>query len=156
MFYKVMIMMLALWVMPITMAFAQEAGTVVDFSDTIIAVITLAAAALGVVGMWLWQKFSGKYGLDKLIAEEKVREMVDKVLDEAVNFGAGKIKGADWAKVDTKNEAVAIAANYAINHGGDLLEKAGLSGDMLIEKLESKMLKQQEAQVDIVTPTVTG
>lgn len=94
--------------------------------------------------MWLWNKVSTKWGLDKLISEEKVQEMLDKVLDEAVDYGVGKISTADWTKIETKNEVVGFAANYVLNHGGELLAKTGLTQDALIEKIEAKLLKHDK------------
>lgn len=124
-------------------AFATElnpGSTVVDLSglfanakELMYMVLALAAAAL--YG-WL-QKFPI---FNKLITQEQYRKLIDPLLDDAVAFGVGKLSNADWLKIDTKNEALAMAAQYAVDHGGDLLKKFGISRDMLEEKLEAKLV----------------
>lgn len=124
-------------------ALAQDSTHVVDFTDLTLNVFSFLMLLLGMAGTLFYKKYKDKYNLDKIISEEKYNQMLDKVLDEATEYGVGKIKSNDWTKLKTKNEAVAFAANYAVDHGRTLLKD--IDHDRLIEKLEAKMTKHDKA-----------
>lgn len=128
-------------VMPV-LAFAQEAAksaTEIDLTQVtpeagLIGLI-LSALALGV-----WKLISKIPFVNKYLTQDKYQKLVDPLLDQAVAYGVGKLKNADWLKVDTHNEAVAGAVQYAIDHGGDLLKKFGIDQKALEEKIAAKLV----------------
>lgn len=124
-------------------AFAQDDTHIVDYTDLATNVFSLTMLLIGVAVAALYNKYRDKYNLDKIVAEEKFNNMLENVLDQAVDYGAGKIKSNDWTKVETKNEAVAFAANYAVDHGRNLMKD--IDHERLIEKLEAKMAKHDKA-----------
>lgn len=98
-----------------------------------------AGLALLAGAVWLWLK--KKFGLDKFVTDEQFQKLVAPLLDEAVAYGVGQLTKADWLKIETKNEAVEFAVEYALEHGGDLLAKFGVDEDLLRQKLEAKLVQ---------------
>ena len=98
-------------------------------------VALLALAALSVYGFM--SKFSW---FNKLVTKEQYMKLVEPLLDNAVAYGVGKLKDANWLRIETKNEAVANAVQYALDHGGGLLEKFGVTEELLVQKIEAKLV----------------
>lgn len=126
-------------------AFAQEAvtqvTTTIDITPLLLAavpfVILLFAAGIN----WLLKKAK----VDKLVGQQKIQEMLDKVMEQAAAYAVSNLKNANWTKIETKHEALGFAANYAIEHGDDLIKAAGLDTNKLYEKLEAKLLPHDTA-----------
>lgn len=97
--------------------------------------------ALGALAVFAYRWVTAKLGFAP-VSEKEYRELVDPLLREAVAYGVGKLEDANWTKVETKNEAVAIASNYAIDHGKEVLEKFGITEEKLQEKLEAKLIEE--------------
>lgn len=101
------------------------------------ALATIVGFILLQVANWL----SKKTGLEKLVTQEQINKLVDKLVEEAADYAVSNLKDADWLKVKTKNEAVDFALHYASENGQDLLKKAGLDSIKLQQKIEAKLLK---------------
>jgi len=100
----------------------------------------LLYAALAGIALWLYSMLSKIAIFNKLVTREQYQKLVDPLLDEAVAFGVGRLNKADWADIETKNEALGTAVNYVIDHGPDLLKKFGIGREALIQKLEAKLV----------------
>lgn len=125
-----------------TLAFAGDAATangVIDLSGLAITLVHYSWYLLAFAAGWLWLIASKKFGVDKFFTEEQFQKLITPLLDEAVAFGVGKLKDADWLKIKTKNEALEVAVEYAFSHGAELLDKFGIDESTLREKLEAKL-----------------
>lgn len=149
---------LAAFLFPVV-AFAQEVAekvTTIDISPVLLALVPFAILFLTAGANWLLKKAK----LDKLVGQQKVQEMLDKVMEQAADYAVSNLKDANWTKIETKHEALGFAANYAIEHGDDLIKAAGLDTNKLYEKLEAKLLKHDTAPGQWETPpaadTVAG
>lgn len=140
-------------------AVAQEAATAVaaavtpvttvDISPVIIALVPFVVLLGGAGLLWVVRKA----GVEKLVGQQKVQEMLDKVMDQAAAYAVSNLKDAKWTKIETKHEALGYAMNYAMEHGDDLVKAAGLNTDKLYQKLEAKLLKYDEAPGQWETPS---
>lgn len=129
-----------------TVALAQDAAnavqeSVIDLTNPVMGLVAAIGAALAVVIQWGIRKLAAKIGIDVSKYDKDIEAAVDKILDEAVDYGVGKLTKADWLKIETKHEAVAFAVNYALDQAPEMLEKAGLTQEKLIQKLEAKLAK---------------
>lgn len=123
---------------PVVIIAAED--TKVDLSKIVSSIDSVFGVLLAFVALGLYTLLSKIPFFNKLVTKEQYQKLVDPLLDEAVAFGVGKLTDADWLKIDTKNEAIANAVNYAIDHGGDLLAKFGITEKSLREKLEAKLV----------------
>jgi hypothetical protein len=123
---------------PVVVIAAED--TKVDLSKVVSSVDSIFGALLAFVALGLYTLLSKIPFFNKLVTKEQYQKLIDPLLDEAVAFGVGKLTNADWLKLDTKNEAIAHAVNYAIDHGGELLAKFGITEKSLREKLEAKLV----------------
>lgn len=128
-------------IMPV-LAFAEEAAksaTEIDLSG-----VTPEASLIGLIGSLLLlgvYKLLSKIPLfNKYVTQEQYQKLVEPLLDNAVAYGVGKLKDADWLKVDTHNAAVANAVQFALDHGGDLLKKFNISQEALEQKIAAKLV----------------
>lgn len=92
---------------------------------------------LGVAGILWLQK---KVGVEKLFEKDKLYDMVDKQMDQAVAYGIQQLEKADWTKIETKNAILAGAANFMVDHADDLLNKTGMTEAKLKALLEAKLM----------------
>lgn len=136
---------------------ANTATTVITTSDVAPIVTTVdfsgwaTGAAPVVVGLlailmtaainWLIKKT----GTEKLIAKEQIAKLVDKLTGEATDYAVSNLKNANWLKVETKNEALGFALNYVEEHGADIVKASGLDTTKILQKLEAKLIKYDEA-----------
>lgn len=130
--------------------------TTVDFSGWATAAAPIIVTLLGIlltVGInWLVKKT----GTEKLIAKEQIAKLVDKLASEATDYAVSNLKNANWLKVETKNEALGFALNYVEEHGADIVKASGLDTTKILQKLEAKLIKHDEApgQWEDETPAV--
>lgn len=113
----------------------------IDFSEPVQGLLVALGAVLLVGLKWVWNKIAVKFGIKSPELDKKVHDLLEKYLDEAVDYGVGKLEDANWLLLDTKNEAVAHAVNYMLVQAPDLLKKAGLDKEKLTLRLEAKLLK---------------
>lgn len=134
-----------------SLAFAQEIVDVSVLADTtqletidLAPILTTVLTFLGLigtgVGIWAWRWLSKKLGVESLVKEEKVREALDKYIEEGVKYGINRLDHADWTKIETKNKIVAYAANHVVEHGPNAMKQAGVNIDALAQKIEAKLL----------------
>ncbi len=100
----------------------------------------ILSAVLAFVAFLVYGLLSKLPIFNKLVTKEQYQKLLNPLLDEAVAFGVGRLDKADWLNVETKNEALATAVNYVIDHGGDLLKRFGISKEALQQKLEAKLV----------------
>lgn len=115
--------------------------TVVDLGPAATGLAGILGVVLGWVGLLIFKTLQKVPMFNKLMTQEQFQKLVDPLLDEAVAFGVGRLKNADWLKIDTKNEAIADALDYVLEHGGELLDKFGISTDTVKAKLEAKLVQ---------------
>ncbi len=108
------------------------------FTDYLVPAI---GAVVGFILLQVANWLSKKTGLEKLVTQEQINKLVDKLLEEATNYAVSNLKDANWLKIQTKNEAVDFALHYASENGQELLKKAGLDSAKLQQKIEAKLLK---------------
>lgn len=146
---KVILLSIAAALAP-AMAFAQDvANTVaaavtpvtIDIAPVLIALVPFGVLLLGAGVLYVVRKA----GVEKLVGQQKVQELLDKLMEQAAAYAVGNLKDAKWTKIETKNEAMGYAVNYAVEHGDDIIKAAGLDTDKLYQKLEAKLLKFDEA-----------
>jgi len=125
-----------------SVAWAAAAGAEapVDLIAVVNGVDGIVAAALALLAVISYGLLSKIPFFNKLVTKEQYQKLIEPLLDQAVAYGVGKLKDADWLKVSTKNEAIDWAIKYAVDHGGDLLKKFGISEEILVEKLEAKLV----------------
>lgn len=116
------------------------ASTVVDLHPLVTEIAIFAALALALGASFFFKWLSKKFGIDKYFTAEQYQRLVSPILDEAIAYGVSKLSKADWLKVDTKNDAVNKALQYALEHAGPLLAKLGITETMLKQKLEAKLV----------------
>jgi hypothetical protein len=134
----------AMLIVPIA-AMAQTApavstGGVIDFAPIMRDVVVPTLSAVLLVGAtwavtWLAKKL-------KLSADSEVRTYLDAALGKAVAFGVGKVSDlseGNWTQVKVKNEAVAVAANYALTKVPDALRYLKVDPDHLREMIEARV-----------------
>lgn len=134
---------LAMAIMP---DFAFAAAAVTEKTKIDLAPLTQGHEGLLYFGLLalaaLAYKFLSKFSwFNKLVTKEQYQKLIDPLLNEAVAYGVGKLKDANWLKIETKNEAVATALTYALEHGGDLLDKFGIGEEALKQKIEAKLVQ---------------
>lgn len=120
----------------------QEAGkAIIDLGPLLVALVPFVGILLGAGILYLVRKA----GVEKLIGQQKAQELLDKLIDEAVDYGVENLKDAEWTKVETKYEAVGNAINYAVEHGEVILKATGTDSNKLQQKLEAKLIKWDTA-----------
>ena len=124
----------------VVIAAETPAPTVVDLAPAVKSVDSIIYVVLAGLAAFIFTLLQKIPLFNKLVTKEQYQKLVDPLLDEAVAYGVGKLENADWLKVDTKNEAIATAIKYVLEHGGDLLGKFGISEDALRQKLEAKLV----------------
>lgn len=120
---------------------AAETVTVIHGSKLLENIGSVLYALLAGLAVWVYSLLSKSILFNKMISREQYQKLVDPLLNEAVAFGVGRLKSADWADVETKNEALGTAANYVIDHGPELLKKFGIGREALLQKLEAKLVE---------------
>lgn len=127
----------------IATALAADADgtTTVDLSGAVSGVGSILYGALAFLAVVAYNLLSKIPLFNKLVTKEQYQKLVDPLLDEAVAFGVGKLSKADWLKISTKNDAVAVAIQYAYDHGADILKKFGITEELLEQKIEAKLVK---------------
>lgn len=114
----------------------------IDFGPLVeagVPIIFVLIAALLLQGIrWV----SKKIGVEKMVSDEQIKKLLDKVIEEGTAYGVAQVKKkGDLLKVETKNKTIATAAAYVQTHAPELLEKSGYDAAKLKEKLEAKLLK---------------
>ena len=146
---KVILLSIAAALAP-ALAFAQDVANAVaaavtpvtvDIAPVLIALVPFAVLLLGAGVLYVVRKA----GVEKLVGQQKVQELLDKLMEQAAAYAVGNLKDAKWTKLETKHEALGYAMNYAVEHGDDLIKAAGLDTDKLYQKLEAKLIKFDEA-----------
>lgn len=133
-------------VMPV-LAFAQDVAaqalspTEVDLSVAVPGG-GLIAAIFAVIALGAFKLLSKIPFFNKYVTQENYQKLVEPLIRKATAYGVGKLHNADWLKIDTKNEAVATAVKFALEHGGDLLKKFGISEEALRQKIEAELVER--------------
>lgn len=117
-----------------------EATTITaNFTEILTFVIpiltTIVSAVVLLLGRWILKKI----GLEGIIADDKLKEQVDKLAADAAAYGVSKVGNAKWTSIETKNKVLGFAINYTNDHGPALLEKAGFDSAKIKQKLEAKI-----------------
>ena len=123
-----------------TGAAVNPGSTVVNASGALSAHESLIYLLLAAGAALLYKLLAAKFPfIADLLKPADYQKLVEPLLHEAVHYGVSKVQGSSLLEVDVKNQAVAAAAQYALDHGGDALAKFGISEDALKQKLEAKL-----------------
>lgn len=138
---------------------ADAAATyTIDLMPLIQGVIAVAAAALSTLGAYAVNKLIAKLSAEKgLIDEakaEKLRNFALQVIGGGVKYAEEMAYryGRDRSTVQVRNEMVAIAAGYAIQHGKERLDQLGLSREAIERIIMREMETPPGTPQDALTP----
>jgi hypothetical protein len=67
----------------------------------------------------------------KFVDDEGARRYLNKILELSVQYAIETVVDLDWAKLSSRNELVALAANYVIRSAPRALNKFGITRDRL-------------------------
>lgn len=135
---------------------AQPANDVVDVGPAAVALIDWLAPVLVtvfvLVGGWLIVKVASLLGL-KISAMQ--RAVIDHGLDRAIGYAIAKFgeRAKGGIPVQMKNEAIAVAAEYAVRAVPGALKHFGKGRDDLADMIESR-LEGLLVDPDAPSPTV--
>jgi hypothetical protein len=139
---------------------------VAPLADVVLQYFVIGLGALASVGVaWLANLLKKKFNLD---IEARHREALTGALEGAVAYGARKANAlyADKTKIETKNAALALAANYAVRAVPDALKAFKIDPtspegqarvlDLVESRLEDWLIDgspEEERTIEVVNPT---
>ena len=110
-----------------------------DFRPLLQEFLFTAFSVLSLVAIWALRRvgefLKTKTGVNVLSSEKLLREYLDAAMMNALKYASTQVDKAEWAKVEVKNEMVAIAATYVMNSVPDALKYFGLTRESVMEKL---------------------
>jgi len=119
---------------------AMAQSSVIDFAPLVNQVIMpLAIAVLGAVGTWAVVRFKTWLGIKQT---SQLATTLDTALQNGLAFAQSQLPGVVAnmpLSLATKNDVLAVAANYAITHVPDTLKALGVDQAMLLQKLEARL-----------------
>lgn len=117
---------------------AEVTATPVDFRPLWGYGVELLVAVLGVLGTWAISRLSAWLGLRQ---GDSMRAYVDDAFMRALQYAAEQAlaQGKSLAKVEVRNELVAIAAKYAVETVPDALRHFGIDGPGLEKRLLARL-----------------
>lgn len=124
----------------VVIAAEDKEGGEINFAGLVTGFAIAAYSIFAFIAVGLFKLLKKIPLFNSYFTQEKYNELVNPLLNDAIAWGVGELEKADWLKVETKNAAVANAVNYVLEHGGDLLEKFGITQEMLKQKLEAKLV----------------
>lgn len=135
-------------------ALAQTpAPTTIDFGPLLREVVMPFAVMLaGVLATWLSVRLAKWLGLK---SDEEVRKYLEPVLQNALAYAQAKLDKLPTT-VATKNEIVAVAANFAIAHAADGLKFFKLDQEAVERMLRARLEANVSAQMPAITATAAA
>lgn len=137
------------------LAAAADTATSIDFSPFIAQyVLPLVFGILGLLGSWVLLQLRTKLGLTN-------DAWLSSRLEDAMRNGLALAQSQLQLKVaqgpialDLKNQAVAIAAQYTLDHVPDTLKALGVDQGQLMQKVEARLaVNTTPAEQSIAVPT---
>lgn len=136
---------------------------IVDFSPVVVPVVQalgLVASAVALPAMW-WAVnwIRSKMNLSQIAENDALRHAVDAGLQKSLGSGISKVEAAVAGlpmTVDTKNQVVQIAAEYAKNTIGDTLKAAKLDDPKkLADAIEARLgVMEMQASTGQASPAI--
>ncbi|MCV0426192.1 MAG: hypothetical protein K5905_12015 [Roseibium sp.] len=117
---------------------APAIDTLIDLSPVLDLVMPLVVPVVVGIGGFVLTKVMRLIGLE---LDAKHRMAVDQALERAIGYGASKV-GERFdinPQIDVKNELVAIAAQYAMEHIPGALKHFGITQDKLVVMIEARL-----------------
>jgi hypothetical protein len=118
---------------------ATVAASTVDLGPLITAVITFVGGVVSLLGGFAINYITKKLKLSGVVKDDTIRRYFTDAVGMGVHFAVSRLATADWTKVDTKNEAIATAVNYALEHVPDALKYFGVDGEQLSKMVEARL-----------------
>ena len=132
---------------------AADASTKVDLGPLLANVVyPLAAAVVTLLAAWLSKRAATWLGLQN---DAAIRGTLETAMQNGLAFAQGKLNAsAGSMSIDTKNQLVAVAANYAVAHVPDALKALGVDQATLVEKLQARLsINTTPAAESVAVPT---
>ena len=132
---------------------AADASTKVDLGPLLANVVyPLAAAVVTVLAAWVSKKLATRLGLANDAAWSGKLEVA---MQNGLAFAQSKLNAnVGSLTIDTKNQLVAVAANYAIAHVPQAMKALGVDQTTLVEKLQARLeINTTPAAESVAVPT---
>lgn len=127
---------------------AAAEAHLLNVADAAKALIALIFSAIGGFVLWVVNKIS-KLAEEKLKVDinEKHRAALQEVIEEGLQWAEGyaQAKASQW-QPDVKNQHIATAANYVLDHVPDAVDALGLSREKIVRMVEAKLGVQRERE----------
>jgi hypothetical protein len=110
------------------LAFAGPVGgsALIDIAPVVTAFVQIVAAVLAAL-------------VSKFFHDGHVRAYLNRILELSVQYAIEAVHNLDWTKLETRNELIALAANYVIRSAPGALKKFGIDRlhleDMVLARL---------------------
>lgn len=110
----------------------------------------LLSALVLALGAWGVQKISARLGIQN---NQALANTVEQALTNGLALAQSKV-GDVALTVDVKNKIVARAAQYALDHVPEAMDKLGIGKEALLEKLEARLaLNTTPPEKSVAIPT---
>lgn len=120
-------------------AAAAVASTVIDFGPVVSQfVVPLVIALLGILGTWLLAKAKTWLNLKN---NDALAGVLETAMQNGLALAQSRIPNLVPSSIplDVKNEIVAVAGRYVLDHVPDALKLLGVDQTALVEKLEARL-----------------
>jgi hypothetical protein len=114
----------------------------IELGGLLTTILELVFAGLLLFVPWVTTKVLSWVRLD---SDAKIRALIEEGLKNALAYAKSQMaeRLKPGLSIEVKNELLATAAGYAVSHIPDALEHFGITPELLHEKLEARLRKEE-------------